>query len=206
MSVLNSPTAQDPSAFHTTHLDPAPQDDTIRNDKSSKNNTKEGTNMQFLSTETPIGKLHIAAEGDSVVNIFFDGEQPEEFGCSIKCTPPESTVLEECAKQLDEYFSGMRKVFTVKIKPCGGKFSQVVYAKMTEELLWGKTISYGELAMISGSPKGARAVGMAQSKNPIPIIIPCHRVVGKNGNLTGFRWGLDVKKKLLVVEHLSIFN
>ena len=156
--------------------------------------------MKYLSFDSPIGKLTVAAIDGAVVNVFFDGEEPAGISDS-----PDNAVLQMAATQLREYFDGRRKVFDVPLKPKGGKFFQTVWQIMTDDvhLPFGKTVSYSELAALAGSPRACRAVGMANNKNPIPIFIPCHRVLGRRGSLTGFRWGLSVKEKLLDLEGIT---
>jgi len=116
-------------------------------------------------------------------------------------TPTESTtnkILLDTSAQLTEYFDGTRKEFTIPLNPKGGPFLQRVWKIMTSsQLPFGTTITYSALANLAGNPRASRAVGMANNRNPIPIIIPCHRVVGKNGTLTGFRGGLSMKEQLL---------
>jgi len=150
--------------------------------------------MSYLSIKTSIGKITIAADGELITGILFDGEQPEEI--RDEATP----VLQMAAKQLEEYFCGTRKAFDVPIKLNGGLFHRKVWQTMMERVPYGCTVSYGDIAHMVGNPKAARAVGMANNRNPIPIIIPCHRIIGKNGKLTGFRAGLDIKEKLLTLE------
>jgi methylated-DNA-[protein]-cysteine S-methyltransferase len=107
--------------------------------------------------------------------------------------------------QLDRYFKGACFHFDVEMDLKGTAFQKAVWAELAK-IPYGQTISYGELALRIGNPKASRAVGMANGKNPIPIIIPCHRVIGKNGSLTGFGGGLDVKQILLDLEkkHLPV--
>jgi len=171
----------------------------------------------YLAINSPIGKLTIAAKDGFVTSIYFEDEEPKEINSNgskfvdipITITDKEVEVAEKnadtdvlnlAANQLQEYFAGNRKKFNIPLRPEGGSFFQKVWSKMLEEVAYGKTISYSELGMLVGSPKGARAVGMANGKNPIPIIIPCHRVIGKSGKLTGFRGGIDAKKILLALE------
>ena len=101
--------------------------------------------------------------------------------------------------QLDAYFRGERKTFALPLDARGTPFQERVWQELVK-IPYGRTISYGELACRIGNPKASRAVGMANGKNPIGIIIPCHRVIGKNGSLTGFGGGLDIKAKLLEFE------
>ena len=153
--------------------------------------------MKYLTIDSPVGKLTLESQDGFITNIFFCKEQPLQVKQDLDCD-----VLKLTAMQLGEYFSGTRLVFDVPIKPRGGEFFQKVWAVMVKDVPFGKTASYGEIAIKVGSPKGARAVGMANNKNPIPIIIPCHRIVGSNGKLTGFRGGLSMKEKLLEIEGL----
>ena len=154
--------------------------------------------MNYLSIETPLGKLTIAEDDGFVRNIYFEGEKPTDSRVDSDTEP--SPILQLAKEQLKEYFNGKRKVFDVPIKPIGGAFHVHVWETMMERVPFGSVITYSDLATLAGNPKASRAVGMANNRNPIPIIIPCHRVVGKGGNLTGFRWGLDVKTKLLAFE------
>ena len=153
--------------------------------------------MQYKTIETPIGRLTIESCGEFVTRILFECEAP------VDVTQGDSPVLTLAAEQLNEYFCGARKVFTVPIKPTGGPFITRVWEIMAGDILFGTVTTYGEVASLAGNAKASRAVGMANNRNPIPIIIPCHRVLGKNGKLTGFRWGLEVKEKLLELEGIS---
>ena len=107
--------------------------------------------------------------------------------------------MEDCIQQLDDYFSGKLQAFSLPLDPHGTTFQQRVWEQLTL-IPYGETISYSELAQRAGSPRGARAAGMACHNNPIPIVIPCHRVIGKNGSLTGFGGGLNLKEKLIDLE------
>ena len=112
---------------------------------------------------------------------------------------PDNAKFKEAADQLAAYFKGELKAFNLAIEPQGTRFQEQVWEELVK-IPYGETISYGQLAERVGNPKAARAVGMANKKNPIPIIIPCHRVIGKNGRLTGFGGGLDIKARLLELE------
>ena len=152
---------------------------------------------QDMKIDTPIGELTILARDGAVTHIFFQDECPK---ISEENNDP---VLKQAATELQEYFAGTRKVFTVPINPSGGAFHKKVWDEMARNLKFGTTTSYSELAQVCGSPKACRAVGAANNRNPIPVIIPCHRVLGKNGKLVGFRWGMGVKEKLLALETAS---
>jgi methylated-DNA-[protein]-cysteine S-methyltransferase len=151
--------------------------------------------MDYTTLETPIGRLTIVADGDYVIRVLFDGE-------TMRGAPNANmtAVLHRATTQLAEYFAGTRTAFDVPLKPAGGAFFQHVWAIMRERVPYGTTTTYGELAQMAGAPNAARAVGNANNRNPIPIFIPCHRVIGKNGTLTGFRAGLEIKRKLLGME------
>ena len=136
--------------------------------------------------------LEIITENDKLKGI--------NFVESFKETTKDDSFQKEIKKELMEYFEGKRKVFEIPLEVEGTEFQKKVWTEMAK-IPFGAKISYGELAEKSGSPKGARAVGLACNKNKIPIIIPCHRVVGKNGNLTGFAGGLDIKAQLLKLEN-----
>ena len=136
--------------------------------------------------------LEIITENDKLKGI--------NFVESYKETTKDDNFQKEIKKELMEYFEGKRKVFEIPLEVEGTEFQKKVWTEMAK-IPFGERMSYGELAQKSGCPKGARAVGLACNKNKIPIIIPCHRVVGKNGNLTGFAGGLDIKAQLLKLEN-----
>lgn len=136
--------------------------------------------------------LEIITENDKLKGI--------NFVESFKETTKDDSFQKEIKKELMEYFEGKRKVFEIPLEVEGTEFQKKVWTEMAK-IPFGERMSYGELAKKSGCPKGARAVGLACNRNKIPIIIPCHRVVGKNGNLTGFAGGLDIKAQLLKLEN-----
>lgn len=110
-----------------------------------------------------------------------------------------SLVIDECIKELDEYFNKKRTVFNVLIKQFGTEFQMKVF-EVLKSIPYGHTLSYKDVAILIGKPKASRAVGNACNKNPIMIVVPCHRVIGKNGKLVGFAYGTDLKKELLELE------
>ncbi len=138
---------------------------------------------------TPIGCLQITCNETALLSISFE-EKPED---SAQNPPP---ILLETEKQLKEYFIGQRKYFSLNINPSGTAFQKEVW-NWVEQVEFGKTESYLTIAKQTGSEKNTRAVGMANGKNPIPIIIPCHRIIGSNGKLTGYAGGLHRKRWLL---------
>ena len=142
--------------------------------------------------ESPMGTLWIAEENGLIVRI----TEKEICGEEGMCPVLERTVFE-----LSEYFAGKRKEFTVPIAPRGTSFRMKVWDAL-RRIPYGETKSYGEIAAVIGQPKAARAVGGANNKNPILILIPCHRVIGANGGLVGFGAGLPMKEALLRLESL----
>jgi methylated-DNA-[protein]-cysteine S-methyltransferase len=129
-----------------------------------------------------------------ISNIYFENELVDEDIDVV-----ETSIISECYVQLEQYFKGDREFFNVPIELSGTDFQKRVYNQLLN-IPYGSTASYQEIAIMLDMPKGARAVGGANNKNPIPIIVPCHRVIGKNGSLTGFAGGLKIKEKLLELE------
>jgi methylated-DNA-[protein]-cysteine S-methyltransferase len=144
--------------------------------------------------ETDIGRVAIAEESGKVTNLFFSGESiPAEMRIE------ETETLKMAVGQLMEYLQGKRKVFDILLAPKGTAFQKKVWDALLK-IPYGETSSYGKLAENIGKPGAARAVGMANNRNPIPVIIPCHRVIGADGSLTGYGGGLPMKVKLLALE------
>lgn len=149
-------------------------------------------NIFFYSTS--IGEIGIIAEEMAITNLFFKGEEiPSD--AVVKETP----LLREAVHQIRDYLAGKRISFDLPLAPKGTDFQQKVWQAL-QEIPYGEMRSYGEVAKGIGQPKAARAVGMANNKNPILIIIPCHRVVGATGKLVGYAAGLDIKEQLLKLE------
>jgi len=158
--------------------------------------------MNYRYLDTPIGKLLIAGDRDTVRRIEFPKNGgPRKLGAGW--VESSTGVLEEAARQLREYFSGSRKGFDLPLAPDGTDFQRTVWREL-QNIPYGRTISYGELARRIGNSKASRAVGAANGSNPIPIVIPCHRVIGANGKLTGFGGGLPIKEKLLALENRQL--
>ncbi|NQU51100.1 MAG: methylated-DNA--[protein]-cysteine S-methyltransferase [Bacteroidetes bacterium] len=145
---------------------------------------------------SPIGWLKITTSDNSLVGIYFIEQHEKD---SIK--QPE--ILKETEIQLKEYFEGKRKIFQLQLNPSGTEFQKKVW-NWEKNISFGETVSYLEIAIQTGSEKNTRAVGMANGKNPIPIVIPCHRVIGSNGKLTGYAGGLEKKRWLL--QHEILFS
>lgn len=149
-------------------------------------------NVYFYRTE--IGRIGIVENGTAIIDLYFN---EKELPSDIESK--ETDLLKEAGKQLQDYISGKRKEFELPLAPVGTNFQQRVW-KALQEIPFGETRSYGEIAKSIGQPTAARAVGMANNKNPILIFIPCHRVIGANGSLVGYAGGLEVKKHLLAME------
>jgi len=154
--------------------------------------------MNYCYLETPVGTLLIAGDDAAIRRIYFpkNGKpaRPEPGWIESRRGPIAGAV-----RQLQEYFAGKRADFDLPLAPEGTEFQRAVW-RCLQEIPYGETISYGELAKRVGNPKASRAVGAANGSNPIPIVIPCHRVIGSNGKLTGFGGGLPTKERLLALE------
>ena len=148
--------------------------------------------------KSPIGSLVLISDKSALIGIEFGKGKVENL--PIKPTKENHPILNETEKQLIEYFSGNRREFDIPLKLEGTDFQKKVWQELSK-IPFGETISYQQLAEKMGSKNKARAVGNANGKNPIPIIIPCHRVIEKNGKLGGFGGGLLIKQFLLELEN-----
>jgi len=151
----------------------------------------------WCETDTPVGRLLLAGDAQALRRVHFQsGPHP------MRTAPSGARTLRPFARglaQLGEYFSGARRAFTLRLAPEGTAFQLVVWEAL-RAIPYGQTVSYGELARRLGNAGGARAVGLANGANPLPIIVPCHRVIGADGSLTGFGGGLFIKRALLSLE------
>jgi methylated-DNA-[protein]-cysteine S-methyltransferase len=145
--------------------------------------------------ESPVGPLVLAADEAGLRSITFAPREQE----LVASRDEEAGPLQEPIRQLWAYFGGELEKFDLVLSPAGTPFQLEVWRRL-DEIPYGQTISYGELARRIGKPKASRAVGLANGSNPIPIVIPCHRVIGSNGKLTGYGGGLPLKEKLLALE------
>ena len=153
--------------------------------------------MYYCYLETPIGDLLLAGDEDALSLVGF----PEG---SMRRGPESDWIYSEkpfaeASRQLGDYFAGERHSFDLALRPGGTEFQLSVLSEL-QKIPYGTTASYGEIAERIGKPKAVRAVGAANGRNPIPIIIPCHRVIGANGTLTGYAGGLEIKRFLLDLE------
>ena len=159
--------------------------------------------MNYKYIQSPIGNLLLAGDGPGLKLIGFPGGKGTvnpgpDWIEDLSCFP-------EAEKQLGEYFSGKRRVFELELEPEGTPFQLAVLDALVR-IPYGETRSYREIAIGVGRPKAVRAVGAANGRNPLPIVIPCHRVIGTNGNLTGFGGGLEAKAFLLELEAKTKLN
>jgi methylated-DNA-[protein]-cysteine S-methyltransferase len=154
--------------------------------------------LVYDDVESPVGRLRLLACHDALVAIWFEHGRDATRNASA-LVQGRSPVLERARRQLDEYFAGTRRQFDLPLAPRGTEFQRRVWARL-QCIDYGATMTYGALAAVLGNAKASRAVGLANGSNPIPIFIPCHRVIGADGSLTGFGGGLPVKSALLALE------
>ncbi|MDO5093095.1 MAG: methylated-DNA--[protein]-cysteine S-methyltransferase [Propionibacteriaceae bacterium] len=153
--------------------------------------------MRTHSTiDSPVGELILVADGETLVGLYFPGRERGDLGERVADAHPVASA------QLAEYFAGKRRSFDVPIALAGTDFQQLVWETLTR-IPYGETWTYGRLAAAIGRPQASRAVGMANNQNPISIIVPCHRVVGADGQLVGYGGGLENKEFLLALERGS---
>lgn len=155
----------------------------------------------FEHVDTPIGTLTLAADADGLRHIEFpDNRHPvDREGWIPGASGAAAEVLRTTREQLREYFEGTRHAFDLPLRPQGTAFQMDVW-RMLATIPWGATWSYRDLARAIGKPEAVRAVGAANGRNPLPIVLPCHRVIGADGSLTGFGGGLPIKAALLRLE------
>ncbi|HAS8475547.1 TPA: methylated-DNA--[protein]-cysteine S-methyltransferase [Vibrio vulnificus] len=151
----------------------------------------------YAQFSSPFGLVTVQANDQGLLGIWFEQHTtlPTELGCDAASHP----VISETRQQLEQYFSGQRQQFDLPLAAQGTEFQQKVWQALTL-IPYGQTCSYQDLANAIGNPKAVRAVGLANGKNPISIVVPCHRVIGKNGKLTGYAGGLERKQQLLALE------
>ena len=147
---------------------------------------------------TELGRIGIAESNGQITDLYFEGESvPEQVEIC------ETAILKEAAGQLKAYLAGELRNFSLPLEPVGTPFMESVWRALCH-IPYGRTVSYKDIAAAVGNPKAARAVGMANNRNPLPIFIPCHRVIGASGALVGYGGGLAIKIKLLEIEKQNI--
>jgi methylated-DNA-[protein]-cysteine S-methyltransferase len=155
--------------------------------------------LSYKEINSPVGKLKLVASEKGLVAILWQNDRPERIPLGEMVEESEQKVLVETEKQLTEYFAGERREFELPLDMRGTRFQKDVWDALLG-IPFGEMRSYGDLAKQLGSPAASRAVGAANGKNPISIVVPCHRVIGSSGKLTGFAGGLEVKARLLEME------
>jgi methylated-DNA-[protein]-cysteine S-methyltransferase len=156
-------------------------------------------NYHYKIMDSVVGKLKLVATDKGLAAILWEDDNPRRVRLGSISENEKHPVLRETEKQLNEYFAGKRKRFSVKLDAKGTVFQNKVWEAL-RTIPYGETRSYGRIAAQIGNARAMRAVGAANGKNPISIIVPCHRVIGASGRLTGFAGGLDVKEQLLTLE------
>ncbi len=161
---------------------------------NTKNTTDHTTTTRFIAT--PLGKMRLVATSTGLTAADWGASS---VGEAWSARAPKHAVLDRAASEIDAYFQGTLRRFTVPLAPEGTTFQRAVWKRLAA-IPYGKTKTYADIAREVGIPTGARAVGNANGKNPVCIIVPCHRVIGASGALTGFAWGVERKAKLLSLE------
>jgi methylated-DNA-[protein]-cysteine S-methyltransferase len=161
--------------------------------------------MNYYTTiDSPIGRLLLTSNGEALTGLYMDvpardAERHAERAVAGGSADPNAEPLPRAVRQLEEYFAGSRRTFDLPLALQGTPFQQRVWRALTE-IPYGETWSYGQLAKRIGNPKASRAVGLANGSNPISILVPCHRVIGADGSLTGYGGGMERKQWLLAHE------
>lgn len=150
----------------------------------------------YLDLQSPVGWLRVVEAQAAIMELHI---MKEPMAVPEQWEQRETPLLLEAKRQLNEYFDGLRASFSLPLAPRGTAFQRAVWAQL-EAIPYGETRTYGQIAAALGKPTASRAVGGANHNNPIAIVIPCHRVIGANGKLTGYAGGLDIKEKLLRLE------
>lgn len=155
--------------------------------------------IRYARFDTPFGVLLATAIGETLTGLYFEGGRHAPEASREWREDAQAPPLRECAAQLADYFAGKRRCFDLPVAPGGTDFQRRVWREIAR-IPYGETITYAELARRAGAPRSARAAGAATGRNPLSIIVPCHRVVGTHGTLTGYAGGLDRKARLLELE------
>lgn len=156
--------------------------------------------LRRVTVDTPIGPLVLAADAWGLRRVLFpEGDSPAPIPEGEAEIDPDYPVLAAAARQLEEYFARQRTTFDLALHPMGTDFQRRAW-KVLLDIPYGQTITYGDQAEVIGQPGATQAVGAANGSNPLPIVVPCHRVVGSDGSLVGFGGGIELKRRLLDLE------
>ena len=150
--------------------------------------------INYFCYDTEIGRIKISEKDEKIIGLVFSDYKKENE------IEKETELIKKAYTQLEEYLSGKRTEFDIEIEMIGTEFQKKVWKELLN-IPYGETRSYKDIANVIGNEKACRAVGNANNKNPIAIIVPCHRVVGSNGSMTGYAGGIDIKEKLLKIEN-----
>lgn len=153
----------------------------------------------FITLPSPVGELKLVANGSRLAAILWENDKPNRVRLGPMSEAPNNSVLQNAARQLEEYFAGTRNRFDLDLDFAGTPFQKQVWAALLT-IPFGETRTYRQIAEQIGNPTAVRAVGAANGRNPISIVAPCHRVIGASGKLTGFAGGLEAKQRLLTLE------
>jgi len=165
---------------------------------ASPASTSTSHTLRYTSVDSPIGELLLIGDDHALHGLYMqEGRKPMRIASSWK---PSRAPFASVQRQLSEYFAGQRIAFDVPLGMNGNPFERRVWQALLE-IPYGETVSYGEIARRVGQPSAARAVGLANGRNPIAVIVPCHRVIGADGSLTGYGGGLERKRLLLELEN-----
>lgn len=156
-------------------------------------------NYYYKSMPSVIGQLKLVATDSGLAAILWENDDPRRVRLGPLIENPTHSILLEAERQLREYLEGKRRIFNLQLDPAGTAFQTRVWEAL-KAIPFGETRSYSDIARQTGNAKASRAVGAASGKNPLSVVIPCHRVIGVSGNLTGFAGGLRVKAHLLALE------
>lgn len=163
--------------------------------------SNQRTPLIYTRIPSPVGELLLLGDGESLHGLYMlEAPRPMSISAAWRRDP---RPFAEVERQLSEYFAGAREVFDLPLQMAGTPFQRQVWAAL-QQIGYGQTASYGEIAAAVGAPGAARAVGIANGRNPISIVVPCHRVIGANGTLTGYGGGLPRKRYLLDLEHAAL--
>jgi len=156
-------------------------------------------NLAYKTIDSPVGKLKLVASDKGLVAVLWENDKPNRVRLGAMMADQRHFILLDAERQLEQYFAGDRKTFSVALDMRGTSFQKNVWEALLA-IPFGETRSYGQLAKQLGNSKAMRAVGAANGRNPVSIIVPCHRVIGSSGKLIGFAGGLETKARLLSLE------
>jgi methylated-DNA-[protein]-cysteine S-methyltransferase len=157
----------------------------------------------YTYVESPLGRILLTSDGSGLSGLYLEGQRYEPTPASDWTQSGHSPLFASTATQLAEYFAGSRTHFQLPLALVGTPFQQEVWRRL-KDVPYGTRVSYGDIAQAMGTPQSARAVGAAVGRNPLSVVIPCHRVVGKDGALTGYSGGIERKQTLLTLEERTL--